>query len=80
MTAHIRLIVVLGALATVIAVAGAMYMKGRGDGYASAQVEARQQLIDQITERNRIDEDVRNMSSADLCRRLGGVYVNGECQ
>lgn len=60
-------------------VAGA-YVKGRFDGDAAAQAKARQQVVEQLTERNRINENVSGMSSADLCRSLGGVFVDGVCQ
>lgn len=59
---------------------GGAYVKGRFDGDAAAQAKARQQVIEQLTERNRINENVSGMSSADLCRSLGGVFVDGVCQ
>lgn len=67
------------AVAAMLAIGGA-YFKGRTDGDLIAQANARKQLVEQLTERNRIDERVKGMSSADLCRELGGVYSNGECQ
>jgi hypothetical protein len=58
---------------------GGAYIKGRFDGDAAAQAKARQQLVEQLTERNRVNESVSRMSSADLCRSLGGVFVDGVC-
>lgn len=34
----------------------------------------------QRDERNTINETVRNLDDADLCRDLGGLFVNGQCQ
>lgn len=59
---------------------GGAYVKGRFDGDAAAQAKARQQVIEQLTERNRINENVSGMSASDLCRSLGGVFVDGVCQ
>lgn len=66
-------------IAVVIAV-GVAYMKGRTDGDLIAQANARKQLVEQLTERNKINEDVSNMSAADLCRQLGGVWAHGQCE
>lgn len=69
------------AIAVAAAVAlGGVYAKGRHDGQVAAQADAREQLVDQLTERNKINENVSRMSAADLCRELGGVYNNGECK
>lgn len=67
------------AVAGLLAIGGA-YLKGRSDGDMLAQAAARKQVVEQLTERNKINENVSRMSAADLCRQLGGVYVNGECQ
>jgi hypothetical protein len=58
---------------------GTTYFKGRADGSAIEQANARRLVIEQLTERNRINETVQGMSAADLCRELGGVYVDGGC-
>lgn len=57
---------------------GVAYFKGRSDGDALAQANARRQVVEQITERNQINEAVSGMSAADLCRELGGVF-DGQC-
>lgn len=72
--------VVAGLVVAALVVSGAAYFKGRMDGDAMAQAAARKQIVEQLTERNRINESVSRMSSADLCRRLGGVFVDNECQ
>lgn len=74
-----RYVYIAVAVAALAAIGGA-YLKGRSDGDLLAQANARKQLVEQLTERNKINENVSRMSAADLCRQLGGVYVNGECQ
>ncbi|MGV8865204.1 MAG: hypothetical protein ACOH2T_29210 [Pseudomonas sp.] len=74
MLANWKLILPIVALALI---AGA-YFKGRADGDALAQANARRQVVEQITERNQINETVSGMSAADLCRELGGVF-DGQC-
>lgn len=72
--------VYIAAVVAVVVALGGVYMKGRHDGDMIAQANARKQLVEQLTERNKINENVSRMSAADLCRQLGGVYVNGGCQ
>ena len=74
-----RYVYVAVAVAGLAAIGGA-YLKGRSDGDLAAQAKARQQIVEQLTERNRINENVSRMSAADLCRQLGGVFVNGQCE
>lgn len=62
-----------------LAMIGGAYFKGQADGDALARADARRQVVEQITERNRIDESVSGMSAADLCRELGGVFQDGRC-
>lgn len=74
-----RYVYVAIAVAALAAISGA-YLKGRSDGDLVAQATARKQVVEQLTERNRINENVSRMSAADLCRKLDGVYIDGECQ
>lgn len=67
------------ALAVVLALGGA-YIKGRSDGDMIAQANARKQLVEQLTERNKINENVSRMSAAGLCHQLGGVWNDGQCE
>lgn len=74
-----RYVYIAVAVAGLAAIGGA-YMKGRHDGDLAAQAKARQQIVEQLTERNRINESVSRMSASDLCRQLGGVFVNWQCE
>lgn len=74
-----RYVYIAIAVAALAAIGGA-YLKGRSDGDLLAQANARKQLVERLTERNKINENVSRMSAADLCRQLGGVYIDGECQ
>lgn len=74
-----RYVYIAVAAAGLLAIGGA-YMKGRTDGDVAAQAKARQQIVEQLTERNKINEGVSRMSASDLCRQLGGVYANGQCE
>ena len=59
---------------------GAIYVKGRSDGSASAEHEAKTAVVNQITERNDTDAKVKNMSRPDICRAIGGVWRDDGCQ
>lgn len=69
----------IGAAVAAILVGSGIYFKGRADGETIAQSETRKQIVEQITERNRINEDVSRMPASVLCKRLGGVFENGQC-
>lgn len=79
MTRIYIIVALAGLLATGGAIGGA-YLKGRSDGYSSAEADARQKVIEQLTERNSINESVSHLSSADLCAKLGGVFKDGQCE
>lgn len=59
---------------------GAIYMKGRSDGSASAEHEAKTAVVNQIRERNDTDAKVNTMSRPDICRAIGGVWRDDGCQ
>lgn len=67
-------------IGAVVVIVGGVYLKGRSDASEAAKSAARKQLVEQITERNEINEAVSNLSAADLCVKLGGVYAEGECK
>lgn len=39
-----------------------------------------QNTMKAIEQRSKTNEDVDNLADADLCKLLGGMYVNGVCQ
>lgn len=59
---------------------GAAYLKGRSDGAAGVRAQAAEAVAEQLMERGEIDAEIADLDIADLCRELGGVYVNGVCQ
>lgn len=76
----LKLYPILGAVAAALVVIGVAYYVGRTDEAADAKSKAREQLVDQITERGKIDDDVKGMSASDVCRKLDGVWNNGKCE
>lgn len=73
-------LVVLGALTAVVMLSiGGAYLKGRADGRAISEGEIRADLVEQLTDRGKTDEDVSRMSADELCRDLGGVFRDGRC-
>lgn len=58
---------------------GSAYVKGRGDGRAAGEADAKTAVIRQLKERNITDEKVFRLPAADLCRELGGVWRDGLC-
>ncbi len=74
-------LIAAGVLAVAVATAiVGIYLKGRGDGRALAEADAKTAVIRQLKERNVTDEKVDRLSAADLCRDLGGVFRDGRCE
>jgi len=57
-----------------------VYVKGRNDGFALATANAKQELIDQLNQRGKIDGVVEQLDNSDLCLALGRVWRNGQCE
>ena len=71
---------VLGAavlLAGVVAVL--VYAKGHGDGRAYEQAKQAQATVDQLEERNQINDTVRTLDDCDLLRELGVSRLPEHC-
>ena len=66
-----RIFVVSAGVAT--AAFGFGYGKGRTDGAAVAESRVMKATIEQMRQRGMINEDVRKLPDAALCRELGGV-------
>ncbi|MBB3385978.1 MULTISPECIES: hypothetical protein [unclassified Rhizobium] len=64
----------------VVAIAGGLYLRGRSDGRAIAEADARQATFNQLKERSATDAKVKDMSDADLCRAIGGELRDGRCE
>lgn len=56
-------------LAAAVAVATAIYVKGRSDG----RVEQLRDSVEAFQNRGRIDNETNALGRSDLCLRLGGV-------
>lgn len=69
-----------GAVLAVITGATGLYLKGQHDAKAAAKAEARKELLEQMTERDKVNENISRMSAAGLCRELDGVWNNGQCE
>jgi len=57
-----------------------VYLYGHSRGAASERHAILTRSDEILRERNATDDQVRNMSDADLCRSLGGVFADGTCQ
>lgn len=66
--------------ALVLLAIGGAYVKGRADASAAATIAAKNELIDQLNERGKIDGTVEKMPAADLCLQLGGMWRDGICE
>lgn len=65
------------AIVAVVLAAGVIVYK---HGYQSARSDALAGSVKALRERENTNEEVKGLSDADLCRRLGGVPDdNGEC-
>lgn len=50
------------------------------EGKTIERTAALQKSMDLIKERGINNEEIRNLDDGSLCRELGGVLVNGQCQ
>lgn len=48
-------------------------------GMAAMDAANKQATMEQLKERLKTNAKVRNMSDAELCRAIGGVWSQGEC-
>lgn len=68
-----------GLVGVVLLSIGSAYLKGRADGRAAGEADAKTAVIRQLKERNITDDKVFRLPAADLCRELGGVFRDGQC-
>ena len=73
---------VLGALAVTASLMGLSWLHGHQRGAASERQAILTRSVEVLRERNRVDEQARNMDSSELCRALGGKWVleDNDCQ
>lgn len=73
---------VLGALAVAASLMGLSWLHGYQRGAASERQAILTRSVEVLRERNRVDEQARNMDSPELCRALGGKWVleDNDCQ
>lgn len=63
-----------GAVVGALLASGPVYLKGRADGAAMAELKPLKQTIEDIRERNHDDAETQRLSDYDLCvRDLGRV-------
>jgi hypothetical protein len=65
-------VVVLGAI-------GGFAAKLYNDGVQAERQAQLKKSIELVKERDKLDITLRNATAEDICRRLGGKTVNGEC-
>jgi len=73
---------VLGALAVAASLMGLSWLHGYQRGAVSERQAILTRSVEVLRERNRVDEQARNMDSSELCRALGGKWVleDNDCQ
>lgn len=64
----------MGALAGAALLAG-VYAYAHHAGRIAERQAILERSLDLLRERNHVDEQTRNMDSAELCRALGGVWM-----
>lgn len=75
-----RLAIAAGLLLVVGIGALAIYRAGQDRERWKYEARDARELTEQIKDRSLTDEEVDRMSSADLCRQLGGVQRDGKCE
>ena len=73
---------VMGALAVAASLMGLSWLHGHQRGAAAERTAILTRSVEVLRERNRVDEQARNMDSPELCRALGGKWVleDNDCQ
>ncbi len=73
---------VLGALAVAFMLLSIAWIHGYQRGAAAERQAILTRSVEVLRERNRVDEQARNMDSPELCRALGGKWVleDNDCQ
>ena len=64
---------VLGALAVAASLMGLSWLHGYQRGAASERQASLTRSIDVLRKRTKVDDQIRDMDSARLCRELGGM-------
>lgn len=67
-------------IAVVAAILGGTYLKGYFNGRSSVLEKAQKELSEQLEERGTTDEEIADMSDADKCELIGGVWNSGLCE
>lgn len=82
MLASFRLWTSLAGAAVVLALLTWSHVQAYQRGAASERQAILTRSVEVLRERNRIDDQARNMDSAELCRALGGQWVqdHDDCQ
>ncbi|MCG8272977.1 hypothetical protein MIC97_15880 [Aquamicrobium sp. NLF2-7] len=73
---------VLGVLAVAASLMGLSWLHGYQRGAASERTAILMRSVEVLRERNRVDEQARNMDSPELCGALGGKCLpeDNDCQ
>jgi len=75
---------VLGAIVAALLVFALMSLfaipAARKEERKLAEAAAKDAIFDQLKERGLTDAAVENMSDGELCRAIGGVLIDGDCQ
>jgi hypothetical protein len=64
---------ILSALAVSVSLMGLSWLHGHQRGAASERTAILTRSIDVLRERTKVDDQIRDMDSARLCRELGGL-------
>lgn len=75
-----RLAIVAAVVVALALVLLAAFRAGQDQERAKRAARDARELTEQIKDRGLIDDQVERMSTADLCRKLGGVWRNGKCE
>lgn len=74
-----KIIVYAAVAIAVLGAIGAYSAKLYNDGIQAERQAQLKKSIELVKERDKLDTTLRNATAADICRRLGGKTVNGEC-
>lgn len=73
------MVIAVAVIVTVSAVTYSYVAVYRAGGEA-VRAETLKKSVETLRERNNIDDKIRNLGDGDLCRALGGLWNDGECQ
>jgi len=77
----LRTWLIIGGVGAVLALGGAIYLKGRSDESSASTIQQQSKTIETLRDRSKTNAEINSADDARLCASLGGVFdaASGKC-